>query len=330
MLFFASPCLTKKFEERARRRHDLSAPGSFAGTAPESATRAPAPPHPGPRPSSSALTCSRPGNAVRPDFSSGAAKAIEDHVHSDPRILGRDLVFKGTRITASAIWSSLNTPDDGETILSNFPPLSRGDREACRELLSSGPFSSHPELRYSRVCFRGTAITLRGVLRALREGADDAKILRRHRRLDAEALAACRVLQKAGFRVLIAEVAAGPAVLACGDELGPEREKPRRAFALRGSSSLLRTRVTGLEPATTGSTVRDSNQLSYTPGGFARPRAARTIQPSLCGSKPLLPRFFFSGFFASLASRLWPSGGRRWTMRSRGETDLGGCSVRSR
>lgn len=52
-----------------------------------------------------------------------------DHspVHSDPKVLGGTLVFKGTRVKAQTLLDYLDSGDTLEDFLQDFPTVSRDD-----------------------------------------------------------------------------------------------------------------------------------------------------------------------------------------------------------
>lgn len=52
-----------------------------------------------------------------------------DHspVHSDPKILGGTLVFRGTRVKAQTLFDYLDSGDSLEDFLADFPTVSRDD-----------------------------------------------------------------------------------------------------------------------------------------------------------------------------------------------------------
>jgi uncharacterized protein (DUF433 family) len=66
-----------------------------------------------------------------------------DHspVHSDPRILGGTLVFKGTRVKAQTLLDYLAAGDSLEDFLEDFPTVKRGDAALFLQLARE---ESHP------------------------------------------------------------------------------------------------------------------------------------------------------------------------------------------
>jgi uncharacterized protein (DUF433 family) len=53
------------------------------------------------------------------------------HIIRDPKILGGEPVFKGTRVTLRTVLASLATGDTPETILAAFPSLTNDDVRAA-------------------------------------------------------------------------------------------------------------------------------------------------------------------------------------------------------
>lgn len=66
-----------------------------------------------------------------------------DHspVHSDPRILGGTLVFKGTRVKAQTLLDYLAVGDTLEAFLEDYPSVLRRDAELFLQLARE---ESHP------------------------------------------------------------------------------------------------------------------------------------------------------------------------------------------
>jgi uncharacterized protein (DUF433 family) len=66
-----------------------------------------------------------------------------DHspVHSDPRILGGTLVFKGTRVKAQTLLDYLAAGDTLEVFLEDYPTVLRRDAELFLQLARE---ESHP------------------------------------------------------------------------------------------------------------------------------------------------------------------------------------------
>ena len=61
---------------------------------------------------------------------------MNNRIISDPQICGGEAVIKGTRIPVHIILSHLAAGDDVETIVTNFPKLTREDIQACLEYAS--------------------------------------------------------------------------------------------------------------------------------------------------------------------------------------------------
>ena len=75
-------------------------------------------------------------------------------------------------------------------------------------------------------------------------------------------------------------------------------------------------RLTGLEPATPGSTVRCSDQLSYSPVGHALPERTRTSNPRF--NRTLLCRLSHGGMCARFVVRFDPGARRAFACGGRG------------
>jgi len=61
---------------------------------------------------------------------------MNERIIADPNICGGEPCIKGTRIPVAIILSHLATGEDYETVLRNFPRLTREDILACLEYAS--------------------------------------------------------------------------------------------------------------------------------------------------------------------------------------------------
>lgn len=66
-----------------------------------------------------------------------------DHspVHSDPKILGGTLVFRGTRVKAQTLFAYLDARDSVEEFLADFPTVSRDDASLFLKLAREESYS---------------------------------------------------------------------------------------------------------------------------------------------------------------------------------------------
>jgi uncharacterized protein (DUF433 family) len=66
-----------------------------------------------------------------------------DHspVHSDPKILGGTLVFRGTRVKAQTLFDYLDSGDSLEDFLADFPTVSRDDASLFLKLAREESYS---------------------------------------------------------------------------------------------------------------------------------------------------------------------------------------------
>lgn len=62
---------------------------------------------------------------------------IKERIVSDPSVCGGESCIRNTRVPVHIILSHLAAGDDTETILKNFPNLTREDVQACLEYTSS-------------------------------------------------------------------------------------------------------------------------------------------------------------------------------------------------
>jgi len=66
-----------------------------------------------------------------------------DHspVHSDPRILGGTLVFKGTRVKAQTLFDYIDAGDTLEDFLEDFPTVNKDDATLFLQLAREENYS---------------------------------------------------------------------------------------------------------------------------------------------------------------------------------------------
>ena len=66
-----------------------------------------------------------------------------DHspVHSDPRILGGTLVFRGTRVKAQTLLDYIAAGDTVDTFLEHFPTVAREDAQEFLKLVYEEDYS---------------------------------------------------------------------------------------------------------------------------------------------------------------------------------------------
>jgi len=62
--------------------------------------------------------------------------AMNDRIVSDPNVCGGEPVIKGTRIPVYVVLDHLAAGDDYDTVLANFPRLTRDDILACLQYAS--------------------------------------------------------------------------------------------------------------------------------------------------------------------------------------------------
>ena len=61
---------------------------------------------------------------------------MNERIVSDPNICGGEPCIKGTRIPVHITLSHLAADDDFETVLTNFPRITKEDIKACLEFAS--------------------------------------------------------------------------------------------------------------------------------------------------------------------------------------------------
>jgi len=61
---------------------------------------------------------------------------MNERIVADPQVCGGEPCIRGTRVPVHVILSHLAAGDDYETVLKNFPKLSREDIRACLEYAS--------------------------------------------------------------------------------------------------------------------------------------------------------------------------------------------------
>jgi len=61
---------------------------------------------------------------------------MNDRIVSDPNVCGGDPIIKGTRIPVYVVLDHLAAGDDYDTVLANFPRLTRDDILACLQYAS--------------------------------------------------------------------------------------------------------------------------------------------------------------------------------------------------
>ncbi len=61
---------------------------------------------------------------------------MNERIVADPRVCGGEPCIRGTRIPVHTVLSHLAAGDDYDTVLKNFPKLSKEDIRACLEYAS--------------------------------------------------------------------------------------------------------------------------------------------------------------------------------------------------
>ena len=61
---------------------------------------------------------------------------MNDRIVSDPNVCGGDPIVKGTRVPVYVVLDHLAAGDDYDTVLTNFPRLTRDDILACLQYTS--------------------------------------------------------------------------------------------------------------------------------------------------------------------------------------------------
>ena len=61
---------------------------------------------------------------------------MNDRIVSDPNVCGGDPIVKGTRVPVYVVLDHLAAGDDYDTVLTNFPRLTRDDILACLQYAS--------------------------------------------------------------------------------------------------------------------------------------------------------------------------------------------------